>query len=64
VERLKCRVLVVWGEEDPFQPIRYGERLAAALPNATLVTVAGARHFLPEDHGEELARLILDWSRL
>ncbi|WP_067909100.1 alpha/beta fold hydrolase [Actinomadura rubrobrunea] len=64
VERLKCRVLVVWGEDDPFQPIRYGERLAAALPNATLVTVAGARHFLPEDRGEELARLILDWSRL
>jgi pimeloyl-ACP methyl ester carboxylesterase len=41
--------LLVWGEDDGFQPVAHAERLAADLPAATLVRVAGAGHIPTED---------------
>lgn len=40
---------VVWGADDPFLPLRYGQRFAADL-RAPLDQVEGANHFVPEDH--------------
>ena len=40
--RISCPVLVVLGDKDPAGP---GEPLAAALPDAQLVTLRGADHF-------------------
>ena len=40
---------VIWGANDSFLPVKLGRRLAAAIPNASLTIVPGARHFLPED---------------
>jgi pimeloyl-ACP methyl ester carboxylesterase len=40
--RISCPVLVVLGDKDPAGP---GEPLAAALPDARLVTLRGADHF-------------------
>lgn len=62
VEALKTPTLVVWGAQDVFQPIAYGERLAAALTNGRFVRVADAGHFLPEDEPERLAELIFAFS--
>lgn len=62
VEALKIPTLVAWGAQDVFQPIAYGERLAAALKNGRLVQVTGAGHFLPEDEPERLAELIFAFS--
>ncbi len=45
--------LLVWGEDDPWQPIRDGERLAAEIPDATLIRVANASHWIPQDAPEE-----------
>jgi pimeloyl-ACP methyl ester carboxylesterase len=42
---LSVPTLVLWGEDDRFQPVRYGERLARDIPGATLVRVPRARHF-------------------
>jgi pimeloyl-ACP methyl ester carboxylesterase len=43
--RLDCPALVVWGERDPYLPIRFGEAFAEALPNSELDLVAGAGHW-------------------
>jgi pimeloyl-ACP methyl ester carboxylesterase len=59
--RLHVPTLVLWGEEDPFQPAELGERLAWDIPNARFQAVAGARHFLMHDRPAEVATLILDF---
>jgi pimeloyl-ACP methyl ester carboxylesterase len=62
VEALKLPTLVLWGDEDVFQPIAYGERLAAALENGRLMRIVNAGHFSPEDEPERLAELFLEFS--
>lgn len=58
---LRVPAAVVWGADDPFQKLRYGERLARDL-GANLRRIEGGRHFTPEDHpvviAEEIARLL------
>ena len=54
---LRLPAAVVWGAADRFQKLAYGERLAADL-NAELKTVEDGRHFMPEDHAEEVAGAI------
>jgi 2-hydroxymuconate-semialdehyde hydrolase len=63
VERLTIPTLIVWGAEDPFQPLRYGERLAKAMPNARLDVITGASHFLPEDAPDALAQRIVSFAK-
>jgi 2-hydroxymuconate-semialdehyde hydrolase len=62
VEALQTPTLIVWGAEDVFQPVAFGERLATALANGRLERVAEAGHFLPEDQPERLAELIHDFA--
>ncbi|WP_407111918.1 alpha/beta fold hydrolase (plasmid) [Streptomyces sp. DSM 116494] len=47
--RLTMPVRLLWGEEDQWQPLRYARRLSDAIPDADLVTVPDAGHFLMED---------------
>jgi len=46
---------VIWGAQDPFLPLSLGQRLAGAIPGATLDVVADARHFLAEDAPRQVA---------
>jgi 2-hydroxymuconate-semialdehyde hydrolase len=62
VEKLEIPTLVVWGGKDEFQPLAYGRRLAAAMPNARLEVIDDAGHFLPEDEPERLADLIAGFT--
>jgi pimeloyl-ACP methyl ester carboxylesterase len=62
VEALRLPTLVLWGDQDVFQPIAYGERLAAALEKGRLMRIMNAGHFSPEDEPERLAELILEFS--
>ena len=48
---------LVWGTADGFQPIGYGYRLAYEL-GARIERVEGARHFVPEDHPDEVAAAV------
>lgn len=50
---------VVWGAADRFQKISFGERLAGDLA-APLVRLDGARHFVPEDHPDAVAKAVRD----
>jgi haloalkane dehalogenase len=51
--------LVLWGIHDPWQTIRDGERLASEIPNARLVRVETASHWLQQDEPEIFAREIV-----
>lgn len=42
-------VLVIWGEQDQWQPVHYARKLASDIPTAGLVTIPNAGHFLAED---------------
>lgn len=51
--------LIVWGEDDRFQLMKYGERLALDIPDAKLVRIRDARHFLMIDRHDDVARAVL-----
>jgi haloalkane dehalogenase len=53
--------LVLWADSDPVLPLATGERLAAALGSELAHVIADASHFLQEDAGPEIGRLIADW---
>ncbi|CAH2602450.1 Alpha/beta hydrolase [Rhodovastum atsumiense] len=61
IERLDVPTLIVWGEDDVFQPLHFGQRLARAMPRARLAILDQAGHFLPEDAPGRLVRRILDF---
>ncbi|MEU2899692.1 alpha/beta fold hydrolase [Streptomyces sp. NPDC001273] len=56
--RLTMPVRLLWGEEDQWQPLRYARRLGDAIPDADLVTVPDAGHFLMEDAPERVVEEI------
>ena len=51
--------LVLWGVHDPWQPIADGERLAEEIPNARLVRLENASHWLQHDAPDAFARNVL-----
>ncbi len=53
--------LFVWADSDPVLPLETGRRFAAALGGEIDHVIAGASHFLQEDAGAEIGRLIADW---
>jgi pimeloyl-ACP methyl ester carboxylesterase len=50
--------LVLWGVRDPWQTIGDGERLAREIPDARLVRLENASHWLQQDAPAEFAREI------
>jgi haloalkane dehalogenase len=44
--------LILWGEDDPFAPVAGAHRFAKELPDAELVVVGGAKHFVFDDEPE------------
>lgn len=59
---LDLRVLILWGEGDPYFPASVPERLHRDLPDSRLVSVPGGGHFpmlsRPELVAEEIARFV------
>jgi pimeloyl-ACP methyl ester carboxylesterase len=51
--------LILWGEEDRFQPVEYGERLAWDIPGAQLVRIKQVRHFAMIDRPEAICEHLL-----
>jgi 2-hydroxymuconate-semialdehyde hydrolase len=61
---LDVRTLVLWGEDDPYQPAEHAERLGELLPGATVATLPGCSHFVTEDAPEVALPLVADYLRI
>jgi pimeloyl-ACP methyl ester carboxylesterase len=60
---LDTRTLIVWGEDDPFQPSDLAERLGELLPGSTVALLPGCSHFVTEDAPEAVLPLISEYLR-
>lgn len=60
--RIQAPVLVVVGEQDRVAPARGAQRLAEALPNATLVVLPGAGHAIQVEKSIEVNRLLAGYA--
>lgn len=54
-------VLLAWAAEDRLFPMSLGRRLAAVLPDATLIALPDSYTFVPEDQPDRLAELIVEF---
>lgn len=54
--------LVLWGERDGWLPPAVADRLAAAIPGARQLRIAGGGHFLAEDRPAEVAAAIASFG--
>lgn len=61
---LDARALIVWGEDDPFQPAEIAERLGDALMGATVAVLPGCSHYVTEDAAEIVLPLISQYLGL
>ncbi len=53
--------LVMWGDKDPFQKPAYADKLVAAIPNAQLVWIEDAGHWLIEEKPVEIGDRIMQF---
>lgn len=53
--RIDVPTLILWGEDDKFQLVEYGERLADDIPGARIIRIAAARHFVMFDQPDAVA---------
>jgi haloalkane dehalogenase len=53
--------LTLWADSDPVLPLAVGESFAASIGLATPTTIEDASHFLQEDQGPLIGRLIAEW---
>jgi len=60
LDRLTMPVRILWGAEDRWQPTTYAQRLAGDIPDAELVIIPKAGHFVIEDAPERVTEEILD----
>jgi haloalkane dehalogenase len=53
--------LLLWADSDPVLPLSLGERVSAQLGFPPPLPIENASHFLQEDAGEEIGRVIAEW---
>ena len=63
LSRIEAPALILWGEEDPFQPVEVAERLSEAMPSSALGVVPGCGHYLVEEAGETIGPMIHEYLR-
>jgi pimeloyl-ACP methyl ester carboxylesterase len=58
------QLLVLWGEDDPYQEVSWAERWSEVVPGATVGILPGCSHHLLEDAADTVAPLIYEWLRV
>jgi len=53
--------LVLWADSDPVLPLSVGERVSERLDFPPPRVIEGAGHYLQEDAGEEIGRILAEW---
>ena len=61
--RLEIPVLILWGEEDPFQPVEAAERLNEWIATSSLGLLPGCGHFVLEDAIDTIGPMIYEYLR-
>ncbi|CQD09642.1 alpha/beta hydrolase fold protein [Mycobacterium lentiflavum] len=51
---IACPVSVIWGDRDPYVPLRTARELAERIPNAELIRLRGADHYIMEERPAEV----------
>ena len=63
LRRFEKPVLLAWAIEDRLFPISLAHRLAAVLPDATIVGIGDSSTFVPMDRPARLTELVIDFAR-
>jgi 2-hydroxymuconate-semialdehyde hydrolase len=58
LNKLPHQTLILWGDKDPFQKPEYAPKLAEAIPNAELVWIKDAGHWLIDEKPDEIGEHI------
>lgn len=61
LKHLACETLIIWAENDVFQKPEYARRLQEAIPNARLVWIKDAGHWLMEERPQEINNRLVDF---
>lgn len=59
LRHLPHETLILWAEQDVFQKPAYADKLQQTLPNARLIWIKDAGHWLMEEKPEEIARHLI-----
>jgi pimeloyl-ACP methyl ester carboxylesterase len=51
---IRCPVAVIWGDRDPYVPFATARELADRIPNARLIRLSGADHYVMEERPREV----------
>jgi pimeloyl-ACP methyl ester carboxylesterase len=62
LDRIRCPVTILWGEEDRWIPVAQATKLQAKIPDSRLRLVAKAGHLMQEDAPESIVAAIYDLS--
>jgi 2-hydroxymuconate-semialdehyde hydrolase len=60
---LEQRVLIIWGEDDPYLDPELALRLGDILPGSTVALLPGCSHFVTEDAPQTVGPLIYEYLR-
>jgi len=55
LHKIEAKTLILWGMDDKFQLLKFGKRLSDDIPNAKLIQIKDAGHFVMLDQPEEVA---------
>lgn len=61
LDQIACRVLLIWGNDDPISPVSVGQYLQEKLRYAELQVIEHGRHDLAYVYADQVAKLILDF---
>jgi pimeloyl-ACP methyl ester carboxylesterase len=53
LKEITAPTLILWGADDAIMPVDHGRRMAAAIPNAKLITYDGVGHIAQEEASEK-----------
>ncbi|MEM9450763.1 MAG: alpha/beta fold hydrolase [Cyanobacteria bacterium P01_E01_bin.6] len=64
LEKLRCPALIIWGKDDPWEPIDEGRRLLAHFPQVEEFLVLDQVGHCPQDEApEEVNRILTNWIK-
>jgi pimeloyl-ACP methyl ester carboxylesterase len=57
--QIRCPVMILWGEKDPWIPVEDGRKLASLIPGSILKIIPDAGHIMQDDAPEAIVAALL-----